>query len=73
MADLIPTRGKRGSMFSDGTRDELLPERATRQCISCQKEIDRKRTDLYRPLGVFANYCLCEECLHKDKHGWGQH
>jgi hypothetical protein len=60
-----------GQMQSDGTRDELLPLNPTVQCISCLKNYDRKDTSRYRPLGVFANYCLCEDCLYKDKHGWG--
>ena len=51
--------------------DKLLPLKPKRECISCHKEYDRKATTLFRPLGVFENYCLCEECLHKDKHGWG--
>jgi hypothetical protein len=62
---------RKGSMQSDGTRDELLPLRPTRQCICCQKFYDRADEKAYRPLGVFENYCLCEECLYKDKHGWG--
>jgi hypothetical protein len=61
----------KGQMQSDGTRDELLPLAATVQCISCQKDYDRKATTQYRPLGVFGNYCLCEACLYSDKHGWG--
>lgn len=61
----------KGEMQSDGTRDELLPLTSTVQCISCTKDYDRKATTLYRPLGVFANYCLCEACLYSDKHGWG--
>jgi hypothetical protein len=28
---------------------------------------------LFKPLGVFHNYCLCEECLDKDMNGWGLH
>jgi hypothetical protein len=66
-------RPYKGSMISTGERDELLPERPTRQCISCLKEYDRTQTHLFRPLGVFHNYCLCEDCLDKDKHGWGWH
>lgn len=61
----------KGSMQSDGTNDQLLPLRPKRECIACHKEYDRQATHLYRPLGIFENYCLCEECLHKDKHGWG--
>jgi hypothetical protein len=61
----------KGSMQSDGTSDKLLPLKPKRECISCHKEYDRAATTLFRPLGVFENYCLCEECLHKDKHGWG--
>jgi hypothetical protein len=60
-------------MTSTGEHDELLPERPTRQCISCLKEYDRTQSHLFRPLGVFHNYCLCEACLDKDKHGWGWH
>lgn len=69
------TRGKpyQGSMTTSGQNDELLPERPTRQCISCLTEYDRTQTLLFRPLGVFHNYCICEECLTKDKHGWGVH
>jgi hypothetical protein len=63
--------GYKGSMQSDGKNDQLLALKPTRECISCHKEYDRNATKLFRPLGVFENYCLCEECLHKDKHGWG--
>ena len=63
--------GYKGSMQSDGKNDQLLELKPKRECISCHKEYDRKATTLFRPLGVFENYCLCEECLHKDKHGWG--
>jgi len=59
------------SMQSDGKNDQLLPLRPERECISCHKTYDRKATHLFRPLGVFENYCLCGECLHKDQHGWG--
>ena len=31
------------------------------------------RPNLFKPLGVFHNYCLCTECLDKDKNGWGWH
>lgn len=61
----------KGSMQSDGQHDQLLPLKAQRECIACHKQYDRAATHLFRPLGIFENYCLCEECLHKDKHGWG--
>jgi len=61
----------KGSMHSDGSKDQLLPLKPKRECISCHTEYDRNATTKFRPLGVFENYCLCEECLHKDKHGWG--
>ena len=69
------TRGQpyQGSMTSTGENDELLPEKPTRQCLSCFKEYDRKQTTLLKPLGVFHNYCICEVCLSKDMHGWGLH
>ncbi len=44
--------------------------RPTVECIICLRQYDRQRTDQYRPLGVFENYCLCEDCLQKDKVGW---
>jgi hypothetical protein len=66
-----PARAYKGSMQSDGKNDALLPLKPVRECISCHKEYDRKATNLFKPLGVFENYCLCEECLHKDQHGWG--
>jgi len=61
----------KGTMQSDGRNDELLPQKPQRECVSCHKLYDRKATHLFRPMGMFENYCLCEECLHKDKHGWG--
>ena len=69
------TRGQpyQGSMTSTGENDELLPEKPTRQCLSCFKEYDRKQTTLFKPLGVFHNYCICEVCLSKDMNGWGLH
>ena len=54
-----------------GTGLWVLPEKPTRQCVSCFKEYDRTKTALFRPLGVFDNYCICESCLEKDMHGWG--
>jgi len=63
----------KGQMQSDGTNDELLPLKPTRMCICCMKEYEREKSELYRPLGVFENYCICEDCLYKDKHGWGKH
>jgi hypothetical protein len=61
----------KGSMQTDGSGDELLPTRPARECIACHKEYDRNATNLFRPLGIFENYCLCEACLEKDQHGWG--
>ena len=71
MSDISTGPAYRGSMHSDGSNDDLLPEKPVRQCIMCNKEYARADTQLFRPLGVFANYCLCEECLYRDKHGWG--
>lgn len=68
-----PGQPYKGSMITNGKNDELLPERSTRQCVSCFKEYDRNRSDLFKPLGVFHNYCICEACLDKDRHGWGLH
>lgn len=51
--------------------DEKAEMRPAVQCILCMREYDRRETDKYQPLGVFDNYCLCEDCLHKDKTSWG--
>jgi hypothetical protein len=69
----VPGQPYKGSMISSGTQDELLPEKPTRQCISCFREYERRATHLFKPLGVFHNYCICEDCLAKDQHGWGLH
>lgn len=71
MSEISARPAYKGSMQSDGSKDELLPPSPMRQCVSCNKQYDRKDEHLFRPLGVFANFCLCEECLYKDKHGWG--
>jgi len=68
-----PGQPYKGSMISTGSNDELLPLKPTRQCVSCFQEYDRTKTNLFRPLGVFDNYCICESCLDKDMHGWGLH
>ena len=68
-----PGQPYKGSMTSTGENDELLPEKPTRRCVSCFNEYDRKKANLFRPLGVFHNYCICEDCLSKDMHGWGLH
>lgn len=68
-----PGQPYKGSMISHGTNDELLPEKPTRQCISCFAEIDRNKPELFHPLGVFHNYCVCRVCLDKDMNGWGWH
>ena len=68
-----PGQPYKGSMTTTGENDDLLPERPTRQCVSCFKEYDRNKTELFKPLGVFHNYCICESCLDKDRHGWGLH
>lgn len=73
MPEATPARTYKGSMQSDGKSDQLLPLKPKRQCVSCLREYDRTATTLFRPLGVFENYCLCEDCLYKDKHGWGDH
>jgi hypothetical protein len=69
----IPGQPYKGSMTTTGQNDELLPEKPTRQCVSCFVEYDRTKTDLFKPLGVFHNFCICETCLSKDKNGWGWH
>jgi hypothetical protein len=68
-----PGQPYKGSMTTSGEHDDLLPERPTRQCVSCFKEYERNKTHLFKPLGVFHNYCICESCLDKDRHGWGVH
>ena len=68
-----PGQPYKGSMTTSEKNHELLPERPTRQCVSCFKEYDRNKADLFKPLGVFHDYCICEACLDKDKHGWGLH
>ena len=67
----MSTATYKGTMQSDGKNDDVLPAKPKRECISCHKEYDRAATHLFKPLGVFENYCLCGECLHKDQHGWG--
>jgi hypothetical protein len=67
----MSTATYKGTMQSDGKNDDVLPPKPKRECISCHKEYDRAATHLFKPLGVFENYCLCGECLHKDQHGWG--
>ena len=39
-----PGQPYKGSMTTTGENDELLPEKPTRQCISCFKEYDRTQT-----------------------------
>ncbi len=52
-------------------KKELSP---TVKCLLCTQEYDRKDTEKYRPAGVFENWCLCEDCIHKYKtSGWGWH
>ena len=40
------------------------------QCILCDRDYERNEIDKYRQLGEFENYCLCEDCLGKEKTGW---
>jgi len=42
------------------------------QCLLCMRDYDRMQKEKYRPLGIFVNYCLCEDCLDKDKTGWSR-
>ena len=42
-----PGQPYKGSMISTGSNDELLPQKPTRQCVSCFKEYDRTKTNLH--------------------------
>ncbi len=53
--------------------DQQVEARPLVQCILCMRDYERKDAEKYRPLGAFVNYCLCEDCLKKDKAGWPRH
>ena len=67
-----PGQPYKGSMSTTGENDELLPEQPRANASAASRNMTVSR-QLFKPLGVFHNYCLCAECLDKDKHGWGWH
>lgn len=68
----MKTDALRNSMRPPSGEDELLPLRPLRQCICCEKSYDRTQTSLFQPVGIFENYCLCNECLSKERQGWAR-
>jgi hypothetical protein len=51
---------------------EQATQSQTVHCIICDRDYDREDRSKYRPAGIFEDFCYCEECLRKEKQGWGE-
>ncbi len=47
-------------------------ERESLVCITCNRTYPRAERAAYESLRYFENYCICTDCLKKERVGWGE-